>query len=199
VLISYFKGFVFGPVFFGPASEAYGRRIPLHSGYLLFALFQIPVAVAQNVETIMLGRFLSGFFASAPLAVVGGALADIWDPLDRAYGVCAFAAGAFCGPVAGPIMGGFVTQSHLGWRWTAWLTLILAALFGIIGLIVIPETSAARILQIRAKRLRYETRNWALHAKADENQLSAKTIVNVYLMRPWVMLANVTRCQKTTS
>lgn len=139
----------------------------------------------------MLGRFLSGFFASSPLAVVGGALADLWDPLDRAYGVCAFAAGAFSGPVAGPIMGGFVTQSYLGWRWTAWLTLIMAVLFGAIGLVVIPETSAAKILQTRAKRLRHETKNWALHAKADENQITAKTIVNVYLMRPWIMLVQV--------
>lgn len=158
---------------------------------MLFAIFQIPVAVARNIDTIMLGRFLSGFFAAAPLAVVGGALADVWDPIERAYGVCAFAAGAFCGPVVGPILGGFVTQSHLGWRWTAWLTLIMATLFGLIGLVVIPETSAAKILQIKAKRLRFETKNWALHAKADENQISATTIVNVYLMRPWVMLAKV--------
>lgn len=143
----------------------------------------------------MLGRFLSGFFAAAPLAVVGGALADIWDPLDRAYGVCAFAAGAFTGPVAGPILGGFVTQSYLGWRWTAWFTIILAALFGIIGLIVVPETSAAKILQMKAKRLRFETKNWALHAKADENQISLDTIINVYLKRPWIMLAQVNRFQ----
>lgn len=182
---------MFGPVFFGPASEAFGRRIPLHFGYVLFAIFQIPVAVAQNIETIMLGRFFSGFFASAPLAVVGGALNDIWDPLDRAYGVCAFAAGAFCGPVFGPILGGFVTDSHLGWRWTAWLTLIIAALFGLIGLVVIPETSASKILQTRAKQLRYETKNWALHAKADEDRISLKSIVNVYLMRPWIMLVQV--------
>lgn len=99
---------------FGPASEVFGRRVPLHSGYVVFAIFQIPVAVAQNIETIMLGRFISGFAASAPLAVVGGALADLWDPVERAYAICAFATGAFCGPVAGPIIGDFVTQSYLG-------------------------------------------------------------------------------------
>jgi MFS family permease len=49
----------------------------------------------------MLGRFLAGFAASSPLAVVGGALADIWNPIERAYGVCVFAASAFTGPVAG--------------------------------------------------------------------------------------------------
>lgn len=41
---------------------------------------------------------------------------------------------------------------------------------------------------MRAKRLRYETKNWAIHAKADENQITFHTIRRVYLMRPWVMI-----------
>lgn len=92
-------GFVFGPILFGPMSEAYGRKIPLLSGYAVFAIFQIPVAVAQNVETIMLGRFFGGFAASSPLAIVGGLLADLWEPIDRAYAIAAFASGGFAGPV----------------------------------------------------------------------------------------------------
>ncbi|KAK3073346.1 hypothetical protein LTR53_005142 [Teratosphaeriaceae sp. CCFEE 6253] len=181
-------GFVLGPICFGPASEVFGRRIPLFAGYAVFALFQIPVALATNVETIMLGRFIGGFAASAPLAVVGGALADIWGPLERAYAICVFAANAFSGPVAGPIVGGFVVESYLGWRWTQWITLILAGLFGGVGLLIIPETSAARILQIRAKRMRKETGDLAFHAKADENRITARTILTVYLVRPFVML-----------
>ena len=184
---SFLLGFVFGPVFFGPASEVFGRRVPLFSGYLVFAIFQVPVAVARNVETIMLGRFLGGFAAAAPLAVVGGAMADIWGPVERAYGICVFAAAAFSGPVAGPIIGGFVTESYLGWRWTAWITLIMAALFGFIGLLLIPETSSARILQTKARRLRFETNKWALHAKADESRVDFNSIMTVYLVRPFVM------------
>lgn len=181
-------GFVFGPVFFGPASEAYGRRVPLFIGYSLFGIFNVPVAVARNVETIMLGRFFGGFFASAPLAIVGGALSDIWDPIPRAYAICIFAAGAFTGPVAGPIIGGFVTQSYLGWRWTAWITLIMTGLFGIIGLFCIPETSAQAILTAKAKRLRFQTKKWALHSRMEENPLDARRLVTVYLVRPFVML-----------
>lgn len=46
----------------------------------------------------------------------------MWNPVERTYAICAFAAGTFCGPVAGPIAGGFVTENHnLGWRWTAWV------------------------------------------------------------------------------
>lgn len=85
-------------------------------------------------------------------------------------------------------VGGFITQSYLGWRWTAWITLIMATTFGSIGLFLIPETSAARILQLKAKRLRYETKNWALHAKADESRVTANTIITVYLVRPFVMI-----------
>lgn len=115
-------------------------------------------------------------------------MADLWGPVERAYAICAFAAGAFVGPVAGPIAGGFIVESYLGWRWTAWITLIMAALFGGIGMLIIPETSAAHILQARATDLRHSTGNWALHSKADENRISMNTIVNVYLKRPWIMI-----------
>jgi multidrug resistance protein len=180
-------GFVFGPIVFGPMSEVLGRRIPLLSGFALFAIFQIPVALAQNITTICVGRFLGGFFASAPLAVVGGALADLWDPIPRAYAICVFAAGGFAGPVAGPIAGGFITESSLGWRWTSWITLIMAGFLGGIGFFMIPETSAARILQLRAARLRKEGGNTQYYSKADENKLTMQNVVQVYLLRPFVM------------
>ena len=92
------QGFVIGPVLFGPASEVYGRRTPLFAGYIAFAIFNVPVAVARNVETIMLGRFLGGLTASAPIAVVGGALADMWDPVERTYAICMFASGTVSHP-----------------------------------------------------------------------------------------------------
>jgi DHA1 family multidrug resistance protein-like MFS transporter len=181
-------GFVFGPIAFGPMSEVLGRKIPLFFGFALFAIFQIPVALAQNITTICVGRFLGGFFASAPLAVTGGALADLWDPIPRSYAICVFAAGGFAGPVAGPIAGGFITESHLGWRWTSWITLIMAGFLGTVGFFVIPETSAARILQLRAQRER-KAGNIHAYAKADENKLTMKTVVNVYLLRPFIMFS----------
>jgi MFS transporter, DHA1 family, multidrug resistance protein len=181
-------GFAFGPIAWGPLSEVYGRMVPLFSCFAIFAIFQIPVAVAQNIHTIMICRFLQGLFGCAPLVIVGGALADIWDPVDRGVAVAIFAAATFIGPVAGPIVGGFVTQSYLGWRWTAWLTLIMATSFGSIAMMIVPETFAGTILQRRAARLRYETKNWALHSKLDEQRVSASDILTKYLYRPFQML-----------
>ena len=52
-------------------------------GFFVFAIMNIPVAVAQNVETIMLCRFLAGAFGAAPLAIVGGMYVDFWSMADR--------------------------------------------------------------------------------------------------------------------
>ncbi|KAF2100462.1 MFS general substrate transporter [Rhizodiscina lignyota] len=181
-------GFSFGPLAFGPFSELYGRKTPLFIGFTIFIIFQIPVAVAQNIETIMLCRFFSGTFGSAPLAIVGGALADFWNPVDRGVAICVFASATFVGPILGPIVGGFITMSYLGWRWTAYITIIMASFLGICAYFIIPETYGPVILQQRAKKLRYETKNWAIHAKADETQINLQSIVVRYLLRPFSML-----------
>lgn len=97
-------GFAFGPLCWGPASEIFGRKAPLFLGYFVFAVFQIPVAVARNLETIFLMRFFGGVFASAPLAIVGGAFVDFWGPVDRGVAVCVFASATFIGPIAGKLL-----------------------------------------------------------------------------------------------
>ncbi|PYH85897.1 MFS multidrug transporter [Aspergillus uvarum CBS 121591] len=181
-------GFAVGPLMWSPLSELYGRRIPLFSGYLIFAIFQIPVAVAKNVETILVCRFIIGMFGCSPLAVVGGALADFWDPVDRAIAIALFASATFVGPVLGPIVGGFLTDSSLGWRWTAWITLIASAAFGLLAFFIVPETYAPVLLQRRAARLRKETGNSELYALLDKSRPTMKDIASKYLLRPVLML-----------
>ncbi|KAL2819240.1 major facilitator superfamily domain-containing protein [Aspergillus granulosus] len=181
-------GFAMGPLMWSPLSELYGRKYPLFTGYALFAIFQIPVAVAQNVETILVCRFLMGLLGCSPLAVVGGAMADFWDPVDRAVAIALFSAATFVGPVLGPIVGGFLTDSYLGWRWTAWITLIASGSFGTIAWFIVPETYHPVLLQRRAARLRRETGNEALYAFLDNHKPTLSEIVSKYLFRPIQML-----------
>ncbi|KAK5256579.1 hypothetical protein LTR16_002946 [Cryomyces antarcticus] len=136
----------------------------------------------------MLCGFLSGFFGSAPLAIVGGTLADIWDPVDRGIAICVFSGATFIGPIAGPIVGGFLTQSYLGWTWTAYLMAIMGFSFGALGFLIVPESYAPGLLQQWAKKIRYETRNWTIHAEADESRVDFKAIMDKYLLRPFTML-----------
>lgn len=150
---------------FGPMSELYGRKRPLFIGHALFIICQIPVGVAQNVETIMLFRFLGGVVSSGPLAITGGWFADFFDPVQRGLAMAVLSGTTLVGPILGPIIGGFLTQSYLGWRWTAWITMIIAGLFGVIGLIFVPETYAGTLLTAKAAWLRRSTRNHAYHSK----------------------------------
>ncbi|OKP00468.1 hypothetical protein PENSUB_7925 [Penicillium subrubescens] len=134
-------------------------------GVILFATFCIPVAVAENFYTILISRFFSGAFGASSMAVTGGALTDMWNTaVSRGISLDCFVATAFVGPVIGPLVGNFITQSHLGWRWTMWITMIAAYSFSIVACVVLPETYAPTLLTAKAARLRIQTKNWALHS-----------------------------------
>lgn len=79
-------------------------------------------------------------------------------------------------------------DSYLGWHWTAWITLIMAAFFGSIAFFVLPETHAPTLLKRRAQKLRLATRDWALHSALEEQPVDINTLVFLYLLRPWKML-----------
>ncbi|KAH0352987.1 MFS general substrate transporter, partial [Aureobasidium melanogenum] len=185
----YVLGFAFGPLVWGPLSEAYGRTRPLFAGMIIFCIFQVPVAVAQNLQTIFICRFLGGVAGAAPLAIVGGMFVDFMEPINRGVATSVFAGAVFAGPVAGPVVGSFITYSYLGWRWTAWITLIMSAFFTIVAYLVTPETYEPVLLAWKAEKLRHETKDWALHSKSQEEPLNLDTIINKYLMKPLHMIA----------
>ncbi|KAK6606393.1 MFS multidrug transporter [Botrytis cinerea] len=60
----------------------------------------------------------------------------------------------------GPIVGGAITSSYLGWRWTEYITGIMQMAVLIIGAIVLNETYPDALLVAKARRLRHDTGNW---------------------------------------
>lgn len=184
----YVFGFATGPILMGPASELHGRKAPFFIGYSGFILTQIPVGLARNVETILVFRFLGGVASSGCPAIVGGYLADFLSPVERGVAVAIFAATTLIGPSAGAIIGGIVVQSSLGWRWTAWLSMMMGVAFGAIGFVVLPETYVPVLLKRKARRLRFKTKNWALHSELEETPVDIKDFMVRYLSRPFIML-----------
>ena len=107
-------------------TPVHGRRPPLLIGIFGMIIFQVGVACAQNTYTVFICRFFAGVFGCAPLAVVGGALSDFWNPVQRGVTVGLYSMCTFVGPVAAPIAGGYIIESSLGWRWTEWLSVIMS-------------------------------------------------------------------------
>jgi MFS transporter, DHA1 family, multidrug resistance protein len=91
-------------------SELYGRKRPLFVGHFLFIICQIPVGVAQNIETIMLFRFLGGVCSAGPIAICAGQFADFFDPVQRGVALTILSAMTLIGPVLGPLIGSFITN-----------------------------------------------------------------------------------------
>ncbi len=102
--------------------------------------------------------------------------------------VTIFSLSVFIGPMVAPFIGGFIVTSHLGWRWTMYLSGILASAAAVATFFFLYETYAPVILVNKASKLRQATKNWAIHAKLEENEVDMRAIVERNLTRPLHML-----------
>ncbi|KAJ5799425.1 uncharacterized protein N7518_001493 [Penicillium psychrosexuale] len=182
-------GLGLGPLIWAPLSELYGRKTAVLPPYFLAAIFSFATATAKDVQTIMITRFFTGFFGSAPVTNTGGVLSDIWSPEQRGAAIVGYAMAVVGGPVIGPIAGGAIVQSNLGWRWTEYITGIMMLFFLTMDLLFVDESYPPVLLVYKAQRLRFETGNWALHARHEEWDVTLKEICNKYLVRPFQLLA----------
>ena len=105
ILTLFLIGFMLGPTFWGPGSELIGRRPIFIGTFAIYTLFHIGQARANDMTTLLVTRFLCGFFAVAPLTNSTGVIADIWDPVNRGIATSVFASAVFLGPVLGPVIG----------------------------------------------------------------------------------------------
>jgi len=94
-------GFALGPLFWGPVSELVGRKIPLFSGFFIFAFLQIPIALTHSLAGVLLCRLLAGCFGAAPIGLVSASYADFWDPANRGTATALYSVAAYAGPTLG--------------------------------------------------------------------------------------------------
>ena len=116
-------GFAAGPLAIAPLSEIYGRLIFYNICNVLFLIFNIAAAVSSGTVMLIVFRFLAGFAGSAPLTLGGGTISDVIPLESRGKAMALYALGPLVGPVAGPVMAGFITQGA-GWRWVFWVVAI---------------------------------------------------------------------------
>lgn len=109
-------GFAIGPLIWAPLSELYGRQVLFCGTYAMLTIFNAGAAGAQNMQTLLIMRFIAGSFGSSPLTNAGGVIADMFSASHRGAAMSIFAAAPFLGPVIGPIVGGFLGETE-GWRW----------------------------------------------------------------------------------
>ncbi|CBQ70454.1 related to mfs-multidrug-resistance transporter [Sporisorium reilianum SRZ2] len=179
-------GFALGPVGAAPLSEDYGRVPVMVIGLVVVTLCQIGCALARNLATLILLRFLSGCFGAVAFNSIG-TVSDLWDSDHQGWGVNTFAISCEAGATVGPIIGAFVVQDA-GWRWTFGVAGIVLAVLLAVFILTVPETRAGVILARRAKKLRHkDPRYHASHEKL-RSQRTAKDLYKETVGRPLYML-----------
>ncbi|KAG5362269.1 Polyamine transporter 1 [Yarrowia sp. C11] len=184
----YVFGFATGPIVWAPLSELFGRKLPICISGFMIMCFTFGVAAAKDLQTIMLCRFFASCTGSAPLVVVAAAFADIFNNSQRGIAVLMFASVVFIGPIIAPVVGGFISESYLGWRWTMYITGIMSALSAVLAIVFYQESYHPMLLTSRAKELRERTGNWGIYASQEVVELDLHAIISQNLVRPIKML-----------
>ncbi|KAJ5392963.1 hypothetical protein N7465_011937 [Penicillium sp. CMV-2018d] len=149
--------YAFGCELWAPWSEELGRKPILQASLFLVNIFQLPVALAPNFASILIGRALGGL-STAGGSVTLGMIADMWEPDSQQYAVAAVVFSSVGGSVLGPVVGGFV-EAFLPWRWNIWIQLIFGGFVQIAHYLLVPETRTTVMMDRIAKNMRKSGEN----------------------------------------
>jgi len=172
----------------GPLSELYGRVIVLQLVNLIYLFFNLGCGLARTKEQLIAFRFFAGLGGSAPLAIGGGVLGDLFSAEDRGKALSIYSLAPLLGPAVGPIAGAFIAQNTT-WRWAFYSTTIADAVIQAAGVFFLQETYGPVLLTWKKRRLIKETGNQALHTPYDrESDRTVAKMLRVALERPFRMI-----------
>ena len=127
---SVFIGMAFGQLLFGPLSDSIGRRRSMLMGYSVFFFGSLLTIVANDFDSILLGRFLQGFGVAAPRVLTTAIVRDLYEGRAMAR-VMSFVMMIFIlVPMLAPIFGQIILTLA---NWQA--IFVVIALFGFVTLI----------------------------------------------------------------
>ncbi|KAH9882575.1 MFS siderochrome iron transporter 1 [Plenodomus biglobosus] len=186
----YLLASAFGPLFIGPLSEVYGRKVIFHATSVWFLVWNLVCGFSNSKGLLIAARLLAGFGASAAYSLAYGVLGDVWPPEQRGRSVSLYLLIPLTGAAIGPIVSGFIVE-YSTWRWMFWSTTILQVVLEAISLLVLYESYAPFLLRKRAEKLRKDTGNSRYHAAIEMRESGRSTMWKLRrsLSRPLRLLA----------
>lgn len=181
----YALGFGLIPLVTAPLSEEFGRQ-PLYlvSGFI-FMIMHLGIALAQNIQSVQVMRFIQGGAGSTGATMVGGSIADIWSPQQRGLPMSVFAFGAIGGLGLGPALAGWIEMNqNLQWRWIQYIHLIVGFVLFLAVVLFMKETRGSVLLTKIAKKMREETGDLRYRARIEDERGSLRSLILVSLTRP---------------
>ncbi|OAA69017.1 MFS multidrug transporter [Cordyceps fumosorosea ARSEF 2679] len=187
VMSIFVAAYAVGPLLWGPLSELYGRVLILQASNVWFFGFNLGCALARTEGQMVAFRFLAGLGGSAPLAIGGGILGDLFAAEQRGKAMSVYSLMPLLGPAIGPVAGGWIAQ-QTSWRWVFWSTTIACGLIQAVGLVFLRETYAPVLLHRKRVQLVRATGNAALRTEYDHPERTLAQTLGKALTRPFRLL-----------
>ena len=118
--------------FWGKLSDIYGRKPIFMIGIVIFLIGSALSGLSQNMAMLILFRGIQGIGAGSLFPVALAVIGDLFTPQERGKYQGLFGAVFGIAFVAGPLIGGWLTE-NLSWHWIFYVNIPI----GIVALIVI--------------------------------------------------------------
>ncbi|KIK93695.1 hypothetical protein PAXRUDRAFT_144509 [Paxillus rubicundulus Ve08.2h10] len=188
-LCIYPLGFALVPLFSTAFSEEVGRRPIYLVTAFVSVLCYILAAMSNTIQMVIVARALGGAFASTGATLVGGTIADIWEPTERGLPMSVFTFVNMACTGFGPMLSGWIEQDpRLQWRWIQWLHAVFSGVYFIILVFSMKETRQSVILRRLAQKIRKETDDVRYRARVEETQPSLRELMWISCTRPIMFL-----------
>lgn len=138
-LVSFFFALVVGQLFYGPISDAIGRKKPLYAGLTVFVLGSIGCSMAQSVEMLIFMRFVQGLGACAGMVLSRAIVRDIHTGREAVRLISLMMLVLSVSPMLAPLAGSLLSGS-MSWRGIFIVTAGLGVFGGVLMWKFLPET-----------------------------------------------------------
>lgn len=138
-LVTYFLALAMGQLAYGPLSDRFGRRAPLLGGFLVFTLSSIGCAVARDIGSLAVLRFLQALGGCSGMVIARAVVRDVAQGPDAVRLMANLMLVSGIAPVIAPTIGGLMLQLT-GWRGIFGVLAAYGGLVLALVLLALPES-----------------------------------------------------------